>query len=439
MNFSEALQYLLSLGNEVEAMKLGLRNIRVLLKALGEPQKNYLKVQVAGTNGKGSVCAFLDSICSEAGIKTGLYTSPHLISITERIKLNGEDISGKEFARLGTVVRETSEKLVADGQLEYIPTFFEQMTAIGLLAFVEAKVELAILETGLGGRYDAATAANAEIAAITQIALDHQEYLGDTVEEIAAEKAAIIRPDSIVCVGQQTPEIYEVINERCAEFDIEAYTLRSARFGIDQSALYFNASGFQADKIMLSLEGEHQVENAALAILITLVLRSFFPINNESIYSGLENAKHPGRLEWGETGGVRILFDGAHNKAGAEALAKYLKVFEAETNIVLVYASMKEKDSESIIKALLPFMSDVIFTEPKNTRSKAATEMAAIAKPIFGRDKIFVVADPGQALDSAIMLAGTYEAIRPALVLVTGSLYLVGELKKLLNNQIKDH
>jgi len=180
MDFAASTKYLYSLGNEVSAMKLGLENIRTLLDALGKPHEKYLKVQVAGTNGKGSVCAFLNSICLAASVKTGLYTSPHLISITERIKIEGIDISEDEFARHATLVRETAEKLLAKGDLEYRPTFFEQMTAIALVAFAEAKVELAILETGLGGRLDATTAANAENAAIKRIDLDQKEILGKT-------------------------------------------------------------------------------------------------------------------------------------------------------------------------------------------------------------------------------------------------------------------
>ncbi len=171
MDFACSVEYLLSLGNEVSAMKLGLENIRTLLATLGDPQKNYLKVQVAGTNGKGSVCAFLDSICNQAGIRTGTFTSPHLVSITERIRINGVDISEDAFASFATVIRQMSETLLADKRLEYRPTFFEQITAIALLAFNGAKVELAILETGLGGRLDETTAANDYFVAITRIYL----------------------------------------------------------------------------------------------------------------------------------------------------------------------------------------------------------------------------------------------------------------------------
>src|SRR5688572_14082294 len=209
-------------------MKLGLENITTLLAALENPHNNYKKVQVAGTNGKGSVCAFLDSICREADIKTGLYTSPHLISITERVKIEGVDIAQDEFARLATLVRDTSESLVHEAKLERIPTFFEQVTAIALLVFAEHRVELAILETGLGGRYDAVTAANAEIAAITRIDLDHQEYLGETIEEIAAEKAAIIHAGSRVVIGEQDPEVMDVIRNRCRDLGVEPHSAPGA-------------------------------------------------------------------------------------------------------------------------------------------------------------------------------------------------------------------
>ena len=218
MNFQESADYLLSLGNEVSTMKLGLANIRKLIAALGDPQNKYLKVQVAGTNGKGSVCAFLNSICLEAGIRVGMYTSPHLVSITERVQINGVDISEEDFARHATKVRETSEKLAAAGSIDNVPTFFEQVTAIALLAFAEGKVELAILETGLGGRLDATTAANADVVAITRIDLDHQKYLGETIEEIAAEKAAIIDDEfDKVVVGAQDPRALKVILERCGQ------------------------------------------------------------------------------------------------------------------------------------------------------------------------------------------------------------------------------
>ncbi len=192
MQFDEAVKYLLSLGHETLAMKLGLVNVERLLAALDEPQRAYPAVQIAGTNGKGSTAAMLAAISRAGGIRTGLYTSPHLVSITERINIAGIQIAPAEFARHATRVRAAAESLHAATGAR--PTFFEQVTAIALVAFRAAQVELAILETGLGGRLDATTVARAATVAITPIALDHQAYLGDTLAEIAAEKAAIIRP-----------------------------------------------------------------------------------------------------------------------------------------------------------------------------------------------------------------------------------------------------
>src|SRR5437762_67155 len=215
MNFAEALSYLLSLGHETLTIKLGLRNTETLLAALGNPHRTFPSVQIAGTNGKGSTAVTLDSICHAAGIRTGLFTSPHLISITERIKIAGEQVSETDFARYTAQVKECAEELVEQGQLETLPTFFEHVTAIALLAFREANVGLAILETGLGGRLDSTTAAGAEIVAITPIAKDHEEYLGHTLAEIAAEKAAIIRPGVTAIVASQEKEAMDVILRRC--------------------------------------------------------------------------------------------------------------------------------------------------------------------------------------------------------------------------------
>src|SRR5918993_2296630 len=191
MTFDEAVKYLLSLGHETLAMKLGLRNVELLLAALGSPQDSFPAVQIAGTNGKGSTAAMLDAVCRAAGLRAGLYTSPHLVSVTERVRVGGRDITRDEFARHATRVRAAAEEVERESGA--LPTFFEQVTCVALSAFAEAGVGLAILETGLGGRLDATTAAGARFVAVTPVALDHQEYLGDTLAEIAAEKAAIIR------------------------------------------------------------------------------------------------------------------------------------------------------------------------------------------------------------------------------------------------------
>ncbi len=423
MDFAASTKYLYSLGNEVSAMKLGLENIRTLLDALGKPHEKYLKVQVAGTNGKGSVCAFLNSICLEAGIKTGLYTSPHLISITERVKIDGVDISEEEFAGHATIVRETAEKLLAKGELEYRPTFFEQMTAIALVAFAEAKVELAILETGLGGRLDATTAANAEIAAITRIDYDHQEYLGDTIEEIASEKAAIIHRGSRVVVGNQCPEAIVVIKG----------VLLDSQGGNpigNEGALRMLASEETHSLPVvfppLGLNGRHQIENAKVASLVAEILKEYFPITDENIITGLQNARHPGRLEY--VG--RYLFDGAHNIGGANALAEYIREFETRP-ITLVFGAMNDKNVAEILGILAPLAERIVVTEPLNSRSLTYQELLEQLPAEMSKERTFATDNVKSAIDIA-------DEVTPddAIILVTGSLYLVGEVKSILRSQI---
>lgn len=395
-------------------MKLGLENIRTLLAALGDPQDKYLKVQVAGTNGKGSVCAFLNAICLAAGIRTGVYTSPHLISMTERVRINGVDLSEGEFARFAGRVRDTAEKLLSDGVLEYRPTFFEQMTAIALLAFADAGVELAILETGLGGRLDATTAANAEIAVITRIDLDHQEYLGDTIEEIAAEKAAIIHKGSKVVIGQHGTEALAVVLAQCARVGVEP--LRT-----DTNAA---ASFPRGESPQLGLPGRHQIENAKIAILVADTLREYFTIGEACVVRGLMDARHPGRLERQGS----FLFDGAHNPAGAQALRAFLEE-SVEGPVTMIFAAMKGKDVTEIADALFPKAARLILTQPENTRAMTAAQLAEYVPAGFDQTAVFQTATVADALDAA-------RRVTPAdgIILVTGSLYLVGEAKKILNN-----
>src|ERR1700682_1381057 len=268
MEFSESLSYLLSLGHETLAIKLGLRNTELLLEALANPQHSFASVQIAGTNGKGSTAAMLDSICNRAGIRIGLFTSPHLISITERIKIAGVDISPHKFARLATQVKEAAESSVQHGKLQALPTFFEHVTAIAFLAFKEAGVELAILETGLGGRLDATTVAGAGTVAITPIALDHQEYLGSTLREIAVEKAAIIRPGTAAIVAQQPAEALDVILRRAAECDVEPLIPNHENLieGVTADGRFtvtFQTNNERYQSVNIGLRGRHQIENAS--------------------------------------------------------------------------------------------------------------------------------------------------------------------------------
>ncbi len=430
MNFEESVNYLYSLGNEVLAMKLGLENIGKLLDALGNPQNSYLKVQVAGTNGKGSVCAFLEAICISAGIKTRLTTSPHLISVTERVKVNGREISENNFARHATIVRKAAEKLVEEKKLEAVPTYFEQVTAIALNAFAEAKIELAILETGLGGRFDATTAANAKIAAITPIDYDHQNILGNTLREIAAEKAAIIRAGMKVVIAEQLPEAMKVILERCAEVDVKpnfASKISTVCVTDPHGKIYSNFVTSKADygNVRVNLSGRHQIENSKTAILLAEILQKNFNITNVNIIKGLETATHHGRLEFHKN----ILFDGAHNIAGAEALKNYLDEFIKQP-ITMIFGAMRDKDLTQIAAILFPLADKLILTVPDNPRSLEIAELLKFVPQNVDKTKVITTRTVAEALETAENISSAKN-----LICVTGSLYLVGEARKVLNNK----
>jgi dihydrofolate synthase/folylpolyglutamate synthase len=401
MNFQEAVEYLLSLGHETLTIKLGLRNTELLLNALDNPERAFRSVQIAGTNGKGSTAAMLDSICRAAGIKTGLYTSPHLVSITERIKLSGTEITREEFAACATTVRDVSKHLDA------LPTFFEQVTAIALLAFRNAGIELAILETGLGGRLDSTTTANANIVAITQIALDHQEYLGNTIASIAAEKAAIIRPGVRAVIGkQQFPEALDVLLTRCKETGVTPILVNDSI----------------EEQVTLALRGRHQIENAAVAIQLAELLRETgFDIPHVAIVRGLETVQHPGRLEL-IPHHPAFLIDGAHNPAGAESLRAYLDEF-ARRPLTLVFGAMRDKQLEKIGEILFPLADLLVVTTVRNPRSATAEVLEPVARR-YARGTVLTTDDSAAALQMA--LANT-----PAegMICVAGSLYLIGELR----------
>jgi dihydrofolate synthase/folylpolyglutamate synthase len=349
----------------------------------------------------------LDAICRAADIKTGLYTSPHLVSITERIKVSGVEITREAFAACATAVRGVSEQLVAEKQIETLPTFFEQVTAIALLAFRNAHIELAILETGLGGRLDSTTAANANIVAITQIALDHQDYLGNTLASIAAEKAAIIRPgvQAAVIGRQQYSEALDVLLQRCKETGVTPIPVESIE-----------------TRVNLALRGRHQLDNAAVAIQLAELLRETgFDIPPAAIVRGLETAQHPGRLEL-IPHEPAILIDGAHNPAGAESLRVYLEEF-AQRPLTLVFGAMRDKQLEQIGKILFPVADLLVLTTVDNPRS-ATSEMLEPLAQRFARGKVLKSDRSATALQIALD-----HTSREGMICVAGSLYLIGELR----------
>jgi len=428
MQFEEAFRYLLSLGHETLAMKLGLKTTELLLAALENPQSYFPAVQIAGTNGKGSTAVVLDSICRAARIKTGLFTSPHLVSPTERIKIAGQDLSEPVFADLATTVRETADNLIATNQLTAPPTFFEQITAIALLAFRQKKIELAILETGLGGRLDSTSVAGAQTIALTPIALDHQEYLGNTLAEIAAEKAAIIRPGATAVIASQAPAALTVIRQRCESVGVvpfidggHARVLATGRDGRILATLKTSRDTYE--EVRPGLRGRHQLINALLAIQLAESLRERgFRISHAAIIEGVERASHPGRLELVESV-PQVLFDGAHNPAGALALADYLNEFVSQP-ITLVFGAMRDKNLEEMARLLFSRAHRLILTKPQSARAADEQILRRIAAETIGLEKVMVEPSAKKA-----MLIALEQTASEGLVCVTGSLYLIGEIQ----------
>ena len=433
MNFREAVEYLLGLGHEILAMKLGLRNTELLLDSLNNPHRSFFSVQIAGTNGKGSTAVVLDAICRNSGIKTGLYTSPHLVSITERIKINGSEISEEEFARCATVVRNAANRLMAEQKLDALPTFFEHVTAIALLAFREAGVEVAILETGLGGRLDSTTAAGAQVVGITQIAMDHEEYLGSTLEDIAREKAAIIRPgvEAVVVAGQQEPETLAVIKERCNELQISP-SINECAIEVNEFAsegkmcASFKTRLANYPRLWPGLIGEHQLENIAVAIQLAEKLRTKgVPITRQAIVRGVESARHPGRLEHILTT-RQFLLDGAHNPAGARALRKHLERFAA-SDFTIIFGAMRDKQLETLGGLIFPLAKQLVLTQINNVRSADLQMLREIAERHLPGEKISLANTSAEAIEMAVGKTPSSD-----LICVTGSLYLIGEVRALL-------
>jgi dihydrofolate synthase/folylpolyglutamate synthase len=423
MNFSESLTYLHQLGNEVLTMNLGLETIRCLCGALGDPQQVFPAIHVAGTNGKGSTVAMTEAILRAAGYRTGLFTSPHLLSVTERICVAGEPIPTGDFARLATVVRQVSERLRHEGRLEAGPTFFELITAIGYLWFAEQRVDLAVLEVGMGGRLDATNICRPIVTAITPVGLDHQQYLGTTVAAIAGEKAGIIKPGVPVVVAPQELAARQVILARAAELAAPVSEGRVITERIEhtddlrQRITFRSSFGLLTPR--LALRGDHQRINAATALSIVELLPALgWSIGVDAILHGLETTCWPGRLDLrgGRSSGPQLLIDGAHNIAGVEALCEFLAEHCVERPLTLIFGIMRDKDVAALTERLFPLFGKIILTRVASPRALDPAEIM----PALEFDRV-------PSLSEALELArrGTPP---DGLIVVAGSLHLAGEV-----------
>lgn len=419
--YPESVRFLYALGNEYKTIKLGLERIRTLLAALGEPQRACRFIHVAGTNGKGSTCAMIERALREAGAKTGLYTSPHLVEPTERVRINGEPVSAADFAQAFQEVHETAERLAARGAIDSHPTYFETVTAMAYVLFRRHGVERVVLETGMGGRLDATNVVDPELSVITPIDFDHEKFLGDTIPQIAFEKAGILKPGRPAVVSRQHPEAMQVLESRAAETRSELH--RASGWRVDHLELDAYGSRFRAAgpgvsmEVDLPLIGAHQVENALTAI--AALHRLGLPA--ETIRRGIAATVWPGRLER-----VRqspdLFLDGAHNAAGARALAGYIRHAHAGRRVWMIFGAMRDKDLHVIGRSLFHLASELIFTTPGQARAFRAEEIQALS----GESRARVIASVQDAL-RAVQEAAPGDAI-----FITGSLYLVGEARALL-------
>ncbi|HEY6444718.1 MAG TPA: folylpolyglutamate synthase/dihydrofolate synthase family protein [Candidatus Acidoferrales bacterium] len=435
MTYDESVRALLALGRELASpqqahvQKFGLANITALSEALGNPHLRIPCVHIAGTNGKGSTAAMLDSILRATGIRSGLYTSPHLERINERIRIDGADISDEVFASAWTRVQAAVEALLASGKLSAHPTYFECITALAFVAFAEGGVEFAVYEVGLGGRLDSTNIVRPEVAIITSIDFDHESFLGHSIREIAGEKAGIIKAGSLVVSSAERAEARAVIAQRCEEMQARLVEIDEA-WRIDSvegsSGLYRATVTLKESQerffIAPPLAGRFQIRNAlAAATAARLLATRGFAITRETIERGIRTARWPGRLErLSERPAVYL--DGTHNPAGAKELLNFWEENFEGRCIVLVYGAMRDKAVDEIAGLLFPAADFVVLTEPMQPRAISAPVLGEMAAHLAR--KATVIADPAKALEHAIEVASPNDAI-----FATGSLYLVGDLR----------
>ena len=435
MNYESAVRYLLSLGRELAAptqaaaAKFDLENITVLAERLGRPDRAYPSVHIAGTNGKGSTAALLESILRHAGYRTGLNTSPHLEKINERLRINGEEIGDDAFAEIFTRIHVFIEELLAAGKLRAHPTYFECVTAMAFEYFARERVECGVFEVGLGGRLDATNIISPAVSVITRIDFDHENFLGHSLREIAAEKAGILKPGVPAVLAEQRPEAREVLLTRAKQLGCpvieatQAFRIdrESMQNGRARASVLETASGTSFE-IAPSLPGHFQLQNALNAIATARLLHARgFRISNDALTQGVASTVWPGRLEKLQSH-PDVYLDGAHNPSAARELATFLQQNFAGRKLWLLYAALRDKAVDEVAGLLFPLASEVIFTEPRTPRAVSAKQLAEIAG--HHAASFSLIPDAERALEHALAKAAPDDAI-----FITGSLYLVGQLR----------
>jgi dihydrofolate synthase / folylpolyglutamate synthase len=408
-------------------IKLGLDNIRTLLHALNNPQRAWPAIHVAGTNGKGSVTAMVERGLRAAGHKTGRYTSPHLQDVEERVAVDGQPVSARLFDEATADVFTTIDRLRETGALAASPTFFEASTAVAFDIFRRSEISAGIIEVGLGGRFDATNVIEPLVTVITSIALDHERHLGNSLDQIAFEKAGIIKAGVPVIVGELPDAAMSVVAEQArvasaplvvtGAIDVERVEMNNGR-----ASLVIRTSKRRYPQVRLALNGVHQIENAVLALrTLETCADGGLAVDADHILTGLADVEWPARLEWLRTGtGGHVLIDAAHNPAGAAALAEYILAAEVAP-IPTALAVMRDKDVDAIVTALAPVVSVVVATEVHSPRALPAAILAQRATALLPSSRVIACADPDAALDLALSEDGH--------ACVAGSIFLVGPLR----------
>lgn len=420
--YRRSLEYLY--GLQKYGIKFGLNSTRNLLARAGDPHRKLRFIHIAGTNGKGSTAAILSRILSSHGVKTGLYTSPHLVRFTERFRLNDEEVSADRILQV-------FEKIRASIEESEPPTFFEMVTAMAFLYFAEEQVDLVIAETGMGGRLDATNVIDPDVCVITNIGFDHQQFLGATLSSIAHEKAGIIKDGVPVVTGVLQPVAQGVLKTVCMNRGAPLYRFKSdfrVRRNSDESFQYLGIKR-RLPSLSTNLLGPHQVGNTALALAALEVLeqKRIISLWPDTVEQAVREVKWPARLEIIDRNPT-IVLDGAHNPQGAEALRVALKESFSYRKLHLVMGIMADKDIKGILRRLLPMAETAIFTKPRYSRRANPDDLRKVARPYI--QKYYVIPEAATAIQEARRLAGPED-----LICITGSLYFAGEVKQIFGER----
>ncbi len=423
------------------AIDPSLTRISSIMDLLGQPQLAYPVIQVTGTNGKSSTGRMIASLLRALGLRTGLYTSPHLVDMRERIEIDGELISVEQFMAVAGDVAPFIATVDASAESEggTPVTYFETLTAIAYAAFADAPVDVAVVEVGMGGTWDATSVCQPQVSVVTRVAMDHAEFLGDRIDLIASEKAGIIKQGSFAIIGDQEPDAAAVLEARIEEVGVPGawegvnFTVLDRTVAVGGQVLSLQGLAGTYDDVFVPLFGAHQSRNAAVALAAVeaFIGGGALALDADAVREGFADVTSPGRLEIVRRGPT-VIIDAAHNPAGASALADALSEAFAFTHLVGVVAVLADKDAEGILRALEPVLDEIVVTQNDSPRRLDVDSLAGMANMIFGEDRVTVARNLSDGIDTGIRLAEEADTYAASGVIVTGSVVTAGHARAML-------